>query len=226
LKQLTDDCDILILATKPQQAEHALHSVSLRGDQCLISLAAGISIKFLNQVLNDTTANPVKHIIRAMPNTPSLIGSGICGLYTAAETQNIFGDVAEAIFSAVGAFVWINEEAHMDVVTAISGSGPAYYFLFVEAVISAAIKLGLDKDTATKLAIETLSGSAALLKSSTTDPTLLRQRVTSPGGTTAAAIASFEKNNFQNIIIDAISAATERGKTLNQDCLARLKIEK
>ena len=107
----------------------------------------------------------------------------------------------------------------MDVVTAISGSGPAYYFLIVEGMISAATELGMDKESATALAIETLSGASALLKSTELDPTLLRQQVTSPGGTTAAALESFTTDNLQKIIFNAVSAAKERGISLNKDCL-------
>jgi len=220
ITQLTDNCEMLILATKPQQAQRALAEVSLTPKQCLISVAAGISISFINQVLSSEEPN---HIIRAMPNTPSLIDSGICGLFADNSTRDSFGEIAESIFSSVGSFVWVKQESLMDAVTAISGSGPAYYFLFLEGMISAGIELGLEKDVATKLATDTFSGAAALLKSKETDPTLLRQQVTSPGGTTAAAIGSFQDNNLQQVILKAVSTAKDRGILLNKDCLNRLK---
>jgi len=223
ISQLSTDCNVLILATKPQQAQQALASISLNSEQCLISVAAGISTQYIYQVLSANQSNQaLTRVIRAMPNTPSLISSGVCGLYAETLTRELYADLAESIFSAIGSFVWIKDESLMDVVTAISGSGPAYYFLIVEGMISAAIELGMDKKSATKLATETLSGAAALLKSTELDPTSLRQQVTSPGGTTAAALESFKTDKLQQIIFNAVSAAKDRGILLNKECLDRL----
>ncbi len=219
LGELVNSSSILIIATKPAQIPAALKTIQVKPNQCLISVAAGISTTFISQLIH---CRPAPHIIRAMPNTPSLVGKGICGLYANSSTRNQFSAITESIFETIGVSLWLEDESLMDVVTAISGSGPAYYFLMVESIINAAIALGLDEDTAHHLAVETLSGSAALLKSSVLTPTQLRQQVTSPGGTTAAAINSLLEDDYQSIIASAISAATERGKSLLTESMQTL----
>ncbi len=220
IQNLLNNCDILILATKPQQVQQALKCADFSASHCLISVAAGISTEFLCKAITSAQA---PHIIRAMPNTPSRIGKGICGLYAIAQTRNRYATIAETIFSAIGSSVWLDDEALMDVVTAVSGSGPAYYFLIVENMISAAVELGLDQQTASKLAIETLFGAASLLKSTNLNPTLLRQQVTSKGGTTAAALDSFANDNLHTIIFNALQAATDKGTMLNQQALINIQ---
>lgn len=212
--ELVESSEIIIVATKPNQISRALENIHLNPQQCLISLAAGISTEFLQHLV---LSEKPSHIIRAMPNTASLIGSGVCGLYANTETQQVFAEIAEAVFSTVGATVWVNNESQMDIVTAVSGSGPAYYFYMIEAIINTACELGLDADTAKTLAYETISGTAALLKSSDLTPNQLRRQVTSPRGTTAAAIDVFQQQQFEQIIKNAVTAAFERGSSLLKD---------
>ncbi|HFB65214.1 MAG TPA: pyrroline-5-carboxylate reductase [Aeromonadales bacterium] len=207
---LVQSSDVIILATKPQQAAEALHSLKQEFiGKCLISIAAGLTTETLKQYVANDCA-----IIRCMPNTPALVGEGITGLFAESQTRRQYGPIAENIFASVGQWVWIDTEQQMDVVTAISGSGPAYFFLMIESLISAGVEQGLDKDVAQQLAVQTMNGAAALLKKDPRTPTELKVAVTSPGGTTAAALTSLEKDDYEHIIHNAVAAATLRGKQL------------
>ncbi len=216
---LAQQSDVIILATKPQQAPDALKGLqtALEG-KCLISVAAGLS----TQVLVQLTGNPQFtedsqfadkkcSIIRTMPNTPALIGQGITGLFATEAVKKDFGNICEQIFDSVGQWVWIEDETLMDVVTATSGSGPAYVFLLAESMMNASIKLGMSEDNAHKLVVQTLYGAACLLKNSGKPPIKLREAVTSKAGTTEAALQSFAKNNFNDIVEQALIAARDRG---------------
>ncbi len=181
----------------------------LRGKAMLLSVAAGITTRQIRDWSGTTT------VIRCMPNTPALIGVGASGLFAAANVSEAQRALASHLLNAVGISRWIDDEAHMDVVTALSGSGPAYVFYLVEAMSSAATQLGLDADTARDLAIQTCLGAARMLSESGETADELRRRVTSPGGTTQAAIESLQADHFAPIVATAINAATERGKMLS-----------
>lgn len=203
-------CDVLVLAVKPQQMRAALASLPT-GDAkpLIVSIAAGLLVDDLARWMRG-----YRRIVRAMPNTPALIGAGMTGLYAdpavSAEDQNR----AEAILSAVGETVWVDSEALIDSVTAISGSGPAYVFLFLEAIQEAARELGLSAETARTLAIQTVLGSAQLAEQSSDPVDVLRQRVTSKGGTTEAALKKNAEMGVKAGLIAGMHAAAERSREL------------
>jgi len=153
-------------------------------------------------------------MIRAMPNTPALIGAGVAGLYARPGVSEAERKQAEAILGAVGGTVWIEDEALMDAVTAVSGSGPAYVFWFIEQLAAAGENLGLAKEIAQKLAVETVLGSAKLAAQSADSPAVLRERVTSKGGTTEAALKAFEEQKLAERFLRAVEAARDRGAEL------------
>ena len=178
------DCDVVLLAVKPQQMREAARSIApLLDDPLVISVAAGLRIADLQRWLGATT-----RIVRAMPNTPALIGAGITGLVAGPGVQPDDREIAESVVRATGQTLWVADETMLDAVTAISGSGPAYVFLFMEALESAACELGLDPGQARTLALATFGGAAQLAERSSDPPAVLRERVTSKGGTTAAAL--------------------------------------
>jgi pyrroline-5-carboxylate reductase len=207
------DSDVIVLAIKPQQ----IHEVVLKlqpfiGAQLLLSIAAGIRAADLSRWLDGYGA-----IVRSMPNTPALIGKGITGMVALAGVNPDQRAYADAIMRAVGTTLWLEDEALIDAVTAISGSGPAYVFYFMEAMQKAGEKMGLTSDQATELSIATFLG-AAQLAANTTDPvTVLRERVTSKGGTTYAAISSMNEGNVSTSIIKAIEAAAARSTALGDE---------
>ncbi|HWV19021.1 MAG TPA: pyrroline-5-carboxylate reductase, partial [Rhodocyclaceae bacterium] len=182
------NCEVLMLAVKPQQMREALKPLigQLR-DQLVISIAAGIRVADIARWLGGH-----QRIVRTMPNTPALIGAGITGLYAAPEVDAEQRQLADTILAAVGSTLWVEDESQVDAVTAISGSGPAYVFYFIEALESAALELGFDLPSARKLALETTLGAARLAARSNDAPAILRERVTSKGGTTEAALRSLE----------------------------------
>ena len=206
------DCDVLVLAVKPQQLREAVAPLAgkLR-QQLVISIAAGVRLADLDRWLGNHT-----RLVRVMPNTPALIGAGVSGLWAGAGVDSAGRAAAEKILGAVGQTLWIADEAQMDAVTAVSGSGPAYVFHFTEALRDAGAELGLPADTANKLAIETMLGAAKLAAQSSDDVALLRQRVTSKGGTTEAALASMMKDHLKETIIRAIKAANDRSRALGE----------
>jgi pyrroline-5-carboxylate reductase len=211
------DCDALILAVKPQQTREALAPLtgafagSLK-TQLVISIAAGLRLTDISRWLGG-----YRQLVRCMPNTPALIGAGITGLYADSAVGLKGRDTAEKILRAVGGTLWIDDEAQMDTITAISGSGPAYVFYFIEALQHAAQNLGIDAPAARQLAIETFTGAARLAEQSEEDIAVLRQRVTSKGGTTAAALASFDADNIAAAILRGVQAAAERSRTLGEE---------
>jgi pyrroline-5-carboxylate reductase len=206
--------DILILAVKPQQLREAVAALEIkaRNAHLIISIAAGVRLTAIAQWLGGYT-----RLVRAMPNTPALIGEGITGLCSGsvdvnqADRQN-----AETILSAVGRCVWIDQESQMDAVTAVSGSGPAYVFLFIEALEQAALELGLSAEQSRALSIQTFLGAAKLAAASADPISVLRERVTSKGGTTEAALASMTRDKIRESIVRAVKAANERGRELGE----------
>lgn len=204
--------DVLVLAVKPQQMREALTPLAGRlGDALVISIAAGLGMAALSRWLGGH-----RRIVRCMPNTPALIGAGITGLCALPEVDAGGREIADRVLAAVGATVWIDDEAKMDGVTAISGSGPAYVFLFIEALQEAAAQLGLDPAQGRQLAIETVRGAAALAAASDEPASVLRERVTSKGGTTAAALDRMAAGGVREGIVAGCLAAAERGRELGR----------
>lgn len=204
-------CDIIIIAVKPQNIDEVLKEVSFYGkDKLYISIAAGITTLRIEKGLGGKP-----RVVRVMPNTPALVGEGISALCKGRYALKSDLKTADEIFSSVGEAVELKER-YFDVVTALSGSGPAYFFYLKEALIEAAVRLGMDRVTAKKLVLKTALGSARLLLESGYEPGLLRQHVTSKGGTTERAIRVFEKAKFKSIVERAIIAAVQRSKELSR----------
>jgi pyrroline-5-carboxylate reductase len=204
------NCEVLVLAVKPQQMKAALAPAAgqLSG-QLVVSIAAGLRLADIGRWLGGNC-----RLVRAMPNTPALIGAGITGLYADATVDREARDAVEKILHAVGRTLWVDDEALMDTVTAVSGSGPAYVFYFIEALQNAGVELGLSAEAARMLAIETFLGAARLAEASEEAVGVLRERVTSKGGTTAAALAAFEAEGIAAAIGKGVTAAALRGREL------------
>jgi pyrroline-5-carboxylate reductase len=205
--------DVWVLAVKPQMM-HAVATgmaeLAQRKRPLLVSIAAGITSAQLERWFGGQLA-----VVRAMPNTPSLLGAGATGLYANAQVSQAQRALVEELLAAAGITRWVEEEALMDTVTALSGSGPAYVFLLAEAMQAAAERQGLAPDAARELTLQTLHGAARMLMESGEDAATLRQRVTSPDGTTQAALESFESMGFRETVARAIAAATLRGGELS-----------
>jgi len=205
--------DTLVLAVKPQDMKRALASLGseVRG-ALVISVAAGITLETLSRWLGGH-----RRIVRCMPNTPGLIGAGITGLFASSDVSSSERKKAEDILSAVGEVVWLSEERLIDPVTAVSASGPAYVFWFIEQLAAAAVKLGIPQDDALKLAKQTVLGAAQLAVSSEKNPSELRKDVTSKGGTTEAALNVFEQEKLAERFIRAVEAASKRGEEMGKE---------
>lgn len=210
ITEIGQDCDVIFLAVKPQDLDTVLSelSQSLKKETLLISIAAGKTTKFIASKL--ANKNPV---VRVMPNTPAQIGQGVSAISPGASATNDHLSLAKDLLSASGLVVEVAEE-DQDAVTALSGSGPAYFFNFIEAMIKAGVNLGLTEEIATQLAIGTIAGSAAMLQESGIDAATLRKNVTSPNGTTAAALKVFSDSNLEKIVADAMAAAKKRAQEL------------
>ncbi|KPU59202.1 pyrroline-5-carboxylate reductase [Pseudomonas fluorescens] len=198
--------DVVVLAVKPQAMKAVCEALrpSLKPDQLVVSIAAGITCASMNNWLG---AQP---IVRCMPNTPALVRQGASGLFATAEVSVEQRQQAQELLSAVGIALWLNEEQQLDAVTAVSGSGPAYFFLLIEAMTAAGVKLGLPADIAAQLTLQTALGAAHMAVSSDVDAAELRRRVTSPAGTTEAAIKSFQAGGFEALVETALGAAAHR----------------
>ncbi|MEJ8569817.1 pyrroline-5-carboxylate reductase [Elongatibacter sediminis] len=203
--------DVIVLAVKPQVMPLVLDEIADRVEpgQLILSIAAGTTI---GDITGATGPGPA--VIRAMPNTPALIGAGITGLYAGDGCKPHHREQAERILESAGPVVWVEEERLMDAVTAISGSGPAYFFLLAEALTRAGERLGLPPDIASALAEKTCSGAGAMLEAADEGADVLRERVTSPGGTTQAALEALASSNFEEIVYEAARAAEQRGREL------------
>ncbi|TAH45502.1 MAG: pyrroline-5-carboxylate reductase [Betaproteobacteria bacterium] len=209
-------CDVIVLAVKPQQMRSALAPIAGRlSGQIVISIAAGLRIADLARWLGAAGA-PYARIVRCMPNTPALIGAGVTGLYADPAVGASGREAAARILSAVGSVVWVADEAAIDGVTAVSGSGPAYVFHFIEALEAAGRALGFDEAAARRLAIDTVMGAAKLAAASDDPPGVLRERVTSKGGTTEAALASLAAAGWHDALVAAVKAAAARGRELGE----------
>ena len=204
--------DVIVLAIKPQVMPLVLGELAdqLEPQQLVLSIAAGVTIDRIAAELV-----PGQVIIRSMPNTPALVGEGVTGLCAGPNCKEHHRQQAERVLRAAGEIVWIPEESMMDAVTAVSGSGPAYFFALTEALADAGVRLGLPAEVAQKLAASTCSGAGAMLRSGDADATELRRRVTSPGGTTQAALEALTSARFSEIIFQAAEAACKRGAALS-----------
>ena len=204
--------DLLVLAVKPQilaDVTKALASTVQKKKPLVISIAAGVRIEDIDRWLGGGLA-----IVRAMPNTAALIGSGASGLYANERVNDGMRNQAESILRAVGVTVWLDDEYLMDVVTALSGSGPAYFFLVMEALEQAAVESGLDPKQARLLTLETAFGAAKMALEGHEEPAQLRRRVTSPGGTTEQAVKVLEEGGLRRLFKNAMQAAVDRARAI------------
>lgn len=213
-QQLAQHCDVIVLAVKPQVLAEVCAEIKdqVSDQQLLVSIAAGVHAHDINRWLGKNKA-----IVRTMPNTPALLGRGITGLFANEHTSSAQQDIAQHIMSAVGKTLWVDSEDLLDAVTAVSGSGPAYFFLMVESMTKAGEALGLTRDAAEQLSIETALGAALMASESSDSPRELRRQVTSPNGTTQAAIESFQDQDFEVIVSHALSAAYHRAGELGAE---------
>lgn len=210
------NADIIVLAVKPQVMETVLkplQPVLLKNRPLIISIAAGINLHSL-ATWGGAADLP---IVRCMPNTPSLMGLGASGLFANMAVSQTQKDSAQNILKAVGIALWVNSEAEIDAVTAVSGSGPAYYFLLMEAMVAAGQQLGLSETVARQLTLQTALGAATMASKSSDSPAELRRKVTSPNGTTEQAIKTFEAGDFAGLVHDALRAASDRSLSLSKE---------
>jgi pyrroline-5-carboxylate reductase len=207
------DADIVVLAVKPQVMKAVVSSFAdVLDKQLVISVAAGLSTELLSDMLGG-----YDNIVRAMPNTPAMIQMGATGLY---GTDNISAEqkqLATAVMEASGLVMWVDNEEHMHAVTAVSGSAPAYMFYFIESMVDGAVALGLDKEQASALAMQTMLGAAKMAMNSEDAPAELRRKVTSPNGTTQAAVESMQANDIGGQIVEAMQACYDRSQALSEE---------
>ncbi len=209
------NADVVVLAVKPQVVAEASNSIAQAihaTGAVTISIAAGVTIASMQSRLGDEAA-----IVRCMPNTPALLGCGASALYANPRTSEKQRNYAQSILSAVGIVSWVPSEQALDAITALSGSGPAYFFLLMEAMIEAGVNLGLDRDIATAMTLQTALGTARMAVENGLELAELRRRVTSPGGTTQRAVESFQHNGLDAIVATAMQAAAERAAEMAQE---------
>ncbi|KAJ0394389.1 hypothetical protein ATCC90586_000353 [Pythium insidiosum] len=199
--------DVVVIAVKPQVLNEVMESFrgELKPDALVLSVVAGATIGNMQDVLGDHA-----HIIRTMPNTPAMIGEGMTVWSQSSEVTEHQHTLTRSILGAFGVEVFVDDEGALDMATALSGTGPAYFFLVAEAMIDTGVHMGFSRAVATKLVQQTMLGSALYMQSSNVHPVMLRNNITSPGGTTAAALYRAEKNGFRAVIADSIWAAYER----------------
>lgn len=202
--------DVVVVAVKPQIMDAVLDDLAanIEEGQLVLSIAAGTTVASIESTLGECP------VVRAMPNTPALIGKGICGLFANSHCRPHHREQAERVMRAAGDAIWIDTESLMDVVTAVSGSGPAYFFLLTQALAEAGANLGLSPEDARRLAVRTAEGAGAMLAAGEESPAELRRRVTSPGGTTQAGVTELQSGGFVELVRAAVEAATRRGREL------------
>ncbi len=212
------DHHVWIFAVKPQQMKEVVLQCKpwMSTDTLIISIAAGISIASLATWCG-SLQDPYQNIVRCMPNTPALVGAGVTGLAAPSGLSADDRCIATDLLSSVGQSVWVDDDAAIDAVTALSGSGPAYVFLFLEALVKGGEALGLTAKQAQELALATLAGATKLASQSLDSPATLRERVTSKGGTTAAALAVLQESHFVDIVTQAMRAADRRAAELSKE---------
>jgi len=211
--QCVANADVIVICVKPQMMAKICHEIidSVSNSQPLvISVAAGITTDNMTSWLGENTA-----VVRAMPNTPALISAGATGLYANAKVSTDQKDTAEKILRSVGVVLWVGKEKEIDYVTALSGSGPAYFFKMMEALENAAIDLGLEKETAHILTLQTALGAAKLAMESNDSTSALREKVTSPGGTTERGLAAMQESGVDDMFRKTLQAASDRAEELS-----------
>ncbi len=217
--QAAAHAQVWVLAVKPQVMRAVCAELAPLARECLplvVSIAAGITVAQLQRWLSAGDAGTLLPVVRAMPNTPALLGAGVTGLHASAQVDAHERKAAEQLLASAGATVWIEDEAQMDAVTALSGSGPAYVFLLAEAMQAAGEAEGLPAHAARELTLQTVLGAARMLTEGDATPAELRQRVTSPGGTTQAAVDTLQAGGFEALLARAIHAARVRGGELSR----------
>lgn len=210
--ELAAAMDALVLAVKPQQMQAVCAAIAPRVQQrkpLVISIAAGLRLEALQRWLGGELA-----LVRTMPNTPALVQSGATALFATPRVNNVQRELAEGIMRAVGLTLWLEDEGQMDAVTALSGSGPAYFFLVMEAMQQAGVQLGLTADMARLLTLQTAFGAAKMALESREDAAVLRRQVTSPGGTTERAIGILQQGGLEGLFAQALSGARDRSQEL------------
>jgi pyrroline-5-carboxylate reductase len=208
-----EDAGVVVLAVKPQVLGDVLEAtVGIRSEQLLVSIAAGVPVEAM---VRRTHAD--QPVVRCMPNTPALLGAGITALFANESVSDSQRQLAEQILSAAGRTLWVKDESRLDAVTAVSGSGPAYFFYLMEAMIEAGVGQGLDEETATVLTLETAYGAAMMARERSQTPAVLRANVTSPGGTTAAALNILDEAGTGDIIKRALAGAQARSRELAKE---------
>ncbi|MBZ0332510.1 pyrroline-5-carboxylate reductase [Halomonas sp. ANAO-440] len=213
------DADVVVLAVKPQVMRdvcEGLRDTLQRQRPLIVSVAAGIDAATLQAWMGGGTA-----LVRCMPNTPSLVGAGAAGLYATPEVTDEQRNQASELLGAVGLVEWVEEESLLDAVTAVSGSGPAYFFLMFEAMEEAGVKLGLPAETARRLAIQTALGAARMAQESELTPARLKRDVMSPGGTTERAVEHLEQAGLRGTMIDAMEACAKRAREMGDEFAQR-----
>jgi pyrroline-5-carboxylate reductase len=217
---INDNCaavraaDVVVLAVKPQLIANIAEDLSaaLKPGCAVVSIAAGVPLAALEGWLGDDTA-----IVRAMPNTPAMVLTGATGLFANNHVSSPQRQIIEQIFNAVGCVCWLQSEKQVDVVTAVSGSGPAYFFLLFEIMQRAAEELGLPAATARKLVLQTARGATEMAQTASIDPAELRRQVTSPGGTTQRALETLDQGGLEQLVKRAMTAAVERAEEMSND---------
>jgi len=215
--ELVQKSDILVLAVKPQAVKKVLESFSdlVDSNKTIISVAAGISIKLIEDTLDVERKKKIS-VIRTMPNTPALVQEGATAICGSEHSSKLDIKIAHHIFKAIGQTVDI-EEIHMDAVTGLSGSGPAYIFMIIEALSDAGVKVGLSREVSNILTIQTILGSAKLARDGGKHPGELKDMVTSPGGTTISGLHMLEEGGIRNALMNAVEMATQRSKELGKN---------
>lgn len=212
--EAVQSASIVVLAVKPQVLQQVLEELApLLGktQPLLLSIAAGIACRSI-----ESWSGGQKAIVRAMPNTPAMVQSGATGLFATPSVTAQQRDGAESILRAVGLTLWVDREGLIDAVTALSGSGPAYFFLLMEAMEEAGVKLGLEREAASLLSQQTALGAGRIAIESDEPPSELRRRVTSPGGTTERAVAAFEAGGLRDLVLSAMTSAKDRAEELSK----------
>jgi pyrroline-5-carboxylate reductase len=208
-RKTIEGADLIILAVKPQDLARVMEEIKNPAPQQLVlSIVAGASLSSLQHGLKHP------YIIRAMPNMPAQIGEGMTVWTATAKVSRKQKEIARAALSSLGEEIYVNDEKYLDMATALSGSGPAYVFLFIEALIDAGVHIGLPRNMAEKLAIQTIIGSTHAVQKTGKHPAELRNMVSSPGGTTVEALLQLEKGNFRSILLEAVAAAYNKAKHL------------
>ncbi|MEC5126386.1 pyrroline-5-carboxylate reductase [Verrucomicrobiales bacterium BCK34] len=209
--EVVDASEVILLCIKPQGFPEMLTDLGEARDRLLISIAAGVKISTIEK------ATGLRHrVVRVMPNTPAMVGMGASAYALGMDASRDDAELTQSLLDSVG-FACRVEEEDLDAVTAVSGSGPAYIFLMIEALIAGGMDQGLDAETAKSLAVQTVAGAAELVKSTGESPAKLRENVTSPNGTTFAALEFFRENKFEKIVKGAVEAAAKRSRILGQD---------